>query len=262
MTMYHNIRGSMLFSKSTDLLKSAVQGYEKQCLDADQGIKPLHRSREFQAEQRWKKKALTKTTWYRPFDAAGFMPPTPGGVFAKQIQDIVTQETARIKMSAKIVESGGTSLKQHLVKTDLTGCFYPDCYLCESGTKGGSHTRSGVHYSGICVKCEEAGVKARYDGESGRSGYWRTSKFHKEDIKKNNLNNAFAKHLHLFHPEQIKDPGVFKLKVESNHTKCLERQVKEGVFIKNSNADHVMNIKAEYYQPAVRRVVTSRKVGS
>ena len=74
-----------------EVIKSAVRGYEKQCLDADQGIKPLHRSREFQAEQRWKKKALTKTTWYRPFDAAGFMPPTPGGVLAKQIQDIVTQ---------------------------------------------------------------------------------------------------------------------------------------------------------------------------
>ena len=153
----------------------------QECLDADQGIKPLHRSREFQAEQRWKKKALTKTTWYRPFDAAGFMPPTPGGVLAKQIQDIVTQETARIKMSAKIVESGGTSLKQHLVKTDLTGCFNPDCYLCESGTKGGSQTRSGVHYSGI----------------------WRTTKFHKEDIKKNNLNNAFAKHMNIMNKSKI-----------------------------------------------------------
>ena len=49
-----------------EVIKSAVRGYEKQCLDADQGIKPLHRSREFQAEQRMKKKALTKTTWYRP----------------------------------------------------------------------------------------------------------------------------------------------------------------------------------------------------
>ena len=35
-----------------EVIKSAVRGYEKQCLDADQGIKPLHRSREFQAEQR------------------------------------------------------------------------------------------------------------------------------------------------------------------------------------------------------------------
>lgn len=135
----------------------------------------------------------------------------------------------------------------------------PDpCFLASSTKTHDSHTRSGVHYSGICVKCEDAGVKARYDGESGRSGYWRTTRFHKEDIKKNNLNNAFAKHLHLFHNEQIKNPGVFKMKVESNHTKCLERQLKEGIFIKNSNADHVLNRKAEYHQPAVRRVTTTR----
>ena len=59
-----------------------------------------------------------------------------------------------------------------------------------------------------------------------------------------------------------KNPGVFKMKVESNHTNCLERQLKEGIFIKNSNADHVLNSKAEYHQPAVRRVTTTREVGS
>ena len=53
------------------------------------------------------------------------------------------------------MENGGKSLKQHLVRLDLTGCFYPDCFLCESGSVGGSHTRSGAHYSGTCVLCEE-----------------------------------------------------------------------------------------------------------
>ena len=244
-----------------EVIQAAVRGYEKQLDDADRGIKPLYRNREFQAESRWKKKSMTKTTWYRPDHAVGFIPATPNGTLSKKIQDIVTEETARIKLSAKIVEKGGVSLKQQLVRVDLTGCFYPDCYLCESGTKGGSHTRSGVHYSGICTLCEEAGVKSKYDGESGRSGYWR-SKFHKEDIKKNNPNNAFSKHLNEFHGDHIKEHKVFKLKVESTHTKCLERQIKEGVAIKNSNADHVMNSKAEYHQPAVRRVTTTREVGS
>ena len=64
--------------------------------------------------------------------------------------------------------------------------------------------------------------------------------------------------------DNIRDTGVFKLKVESNHTKCLERQIKEGVSIKNfknSDADIVMNSKAEFHQPAVRRVTTTREVG-
>ena len=71
------------------------------------------------------------------------MPATPGGQLANRIQDIVTKEASRLNLFAKIVDSGGVSIKHQLVRADLTGCFYADCYLCGSGTKGGSHTRSG-----------------------------------------------------------------------------------------------------------------------
>ena len=161
---------------------------------------------------------MTKTSWYRPFNAILFVPATPNGELQKSIQKIVTEEAARLNLTAKVVESGGVSLKQQLVKTDLTGCFYPDCYLCESDSKGGSHTKSGVHYSGVCVLCAENGTISRYDGESGRSGYWRATKFHKKDILTN-----------------------------------------RGVFIKNSEADHVLNSKAEHHQPALRHVTTTRE---
>ena len=72
--------------------------------------------------------------------------------------------------------------------------------------------------------------------------------------------NGFAKHLQVFHPENTRDPSAFKIKVESNHSKCLERQVKEGYFISNSDADYVINSKSEYHQPSVRRVMTTREV--
>ena len=96
---------------------------------------------------------------------------------------------------------------------------------CEKGVKGGSHTKSGVYYSGVCQLCEDAGIVARYDGESGRNGYWRCTRFHKKDIIENNESNAFAKHLQIFHLERIRDPTVFKLKVESTYSKPLKRQV-------------------------------------
>ena len=168
-------------------------------------------------------------------------------------------------MSVRVVETGGKSLKQHLVKTDLTGCIYTNlpkhpCVLCEAGVKGGSHTKSGVHYSGVCQLCEDAGIVARYDGESGRNGYWRCTRFHKKDIIDNDESNAFAKHLQLFHPDRIGDPTVFKLKVESTYSKPLERQVTEGIAITNSTADRMMNSKSEYLQPAVPRVQTTREV--
>ena len=83
---------------------------------------------------------------------------------------------------------------------------------------------------------------------------------HKNDILTNSDKNAFSKHLQIFHPDHIRELKAFKLKVESTHSKCLERQVKEGVFINNNNseADHVLNSKAEYHQPALRRVTTTR----
>ena len=65
-------------------------------------------------------------------------------------------------------------MKQELVRMNLSGCWYPDCYLCKGGEGGASHTRSGVHYSGTCTLFADQGIVARYDGESGRSGYYRT----------------------------------------------------------------------------------------
>ena len=124
-----------------EIIQSAIRGYEKQCEAADRGIRPLHRNRGFQKEERWKKKALSKTIWFRPNNSVGFVPATPNGVLARTIQAIVSEEAARIGLTVRIVEQGGISLKQQLVRMDLTGCFYPDCYLCESGTTGGSHTR-------------------------------------------------------------------------------------------------------------------------
>ena len=244
-----------------DIIQSAVTGYERQCERADNGGTPLYRSRSYQENERRKKKLLTKTAWYRPSDAVIFIPATPGAELAKKVQSVVTEEGARIGMAVKVVVTGGKSMKQHLVRMDLTGCYYPDCLLCESGEVGASHTRSGVHYSGVCKLCAENGVVARYDGESGRSGYYRT-KQHKSDISNCRTSNAFAKHLELFHPTEVRKPETFSFKSEGVYKKCLERQVTEGIAITHTPADVLMNSKSEYLQPAVTRVTTTREVRS
>ena len=227
-----------------EIIQSAVRGYDRQCDASDRGIKPLYRPREFQAEERRKSKLLSKTSWYRPASAVCFIPATPGAELSNIIQNIVTEESSRLGLTAKIIETGGKSLKQHLVRQDLTGCFYPDCYLCECGDKGASHTRSGAHYSGICLICKDNNKQARYDGETGKSAYYRSTIGHKKDIIDKNEKNAFAKHLINFHPDKVGDTAAFKLKVESTHKKCLERQVSEGIHIVNSKADYLLNSKS------------------
>ena len=244
-----------------DIIQSAITGFERQCQRADNGGTPLYRPRSYQQTERRKKKLLTKTTWYRPADAVMFVPATPNAELARQVQEVVTEEAARLNMTVKVVETGGVSMKQQLVRMDLTGCFYPDCLMCQSGGGGASHTRSGVHYSGVCTLCADQNVVARYDGESGRSGYLRT-KQHKSDIEHCRTTNAFAKHLEIYHADQVGNTSAFKFKSEGVYKKCLDRQVREGVAITNSKCDILMNSKSEYHQPSVTRVITTREVRS
>ena len=244
-----------------DIIQSAVRGYERQCLEADAGGRPLYRSRSYQQADRQRKKLLMPSSWYRPADSVIFVPATPGAELARQVQTVVTEETNRIGMKVKVVETGGTSMRQHLVRLDLTGCIFPDCVLCQSGATGASHTRSGVHYSGVCVLCENDGIIAKYDGESGRSGYYRT-KQHLSDINNRDTKNAFAKHLQLYHPDNVGDSTAFRFKSEQTFKKCLERQVTEGLAIHNSDAQIILNSKSEYNQPATSRIVVTREVRS
>ena len=246
-----------------EVIQSAVRGYRQQCERADKGGTPLHRPRSYQREERRKKKLLAATSWYRPASVVGFFPMTAGGKLAKQVQQVVTEELGRLDMTGKIVETAGKSLRSQISKLDLTGCFYGEklCWLCQSGEAGASHTRAGVGYRGWCARCGAEGKVAEYWGESGSSGTFRTSQ-HRAAVIKNDSSsdNAFVKHLQLFHPENAGDPDSFKVRSHATFKKSLERQVNEGVNIVNSKADHLMNSKSEYHQPAVHRVTVTRQL--
>ena len=187
--------------------------------------------------------------------------PTPK--LAKQVQQVVTEELGRLNMTGKIVETAGKKLRSQISNLDLTGCFYGErlCWLCQSGEAGASHTRAGVGYRGWCARCGAEGKVAEYWGESGASGTFRTSQ-HRAAVAKNDSSsdNAFVKHLQLFHPENAGDPDSFKVRSHATFKKSLERQVNEGVNIVNSKADHLMNSKSEYHQPAVHRVMVTRQL--
>ena len=78
-------------------------------------------------------------------------------------------------------------------------------------------------------------------------------------MEKRNEGNAFAKHLALYHPESQGDINNFTIRVVSTFKKSLARQKTEAVLIASSNADHLMNSKAEHRQPALHRVVRTRE---
>ena len=119
------------------------------------------------------------------------------------IQEFVDKEMKQINMSALIVETAGISIRDQTVKLNLTCCVFPDCWACELGEKGGSHTKRGPVSFGVCLDCGEVNITAGYNGESGFSAYNRF-KSHKKSIKNKTTSNAFARHLNDFHPEKVK----------------------------------------------------------
>ena len=241
------------------IIKAAVEIYENQVAEDEAGRKPLYREKSWNKEDRRNNKLITKTAWYRPAEAVGCFPATPGGELNRIIQSILDEEGARIDLKLRAVEKGGISLRRQLVKTDIgpPGCNRPNCYPCQGDNPGASHTRAGALYHGTCSICANEGVTAEYWGETSRSAYTRSLE-HADDIRRKQESNAFHKHLAIYHPNEVGKTEAFKIKVEQTYTKNIDRQVAEAIKIKNSNADILMNSKAEFHQPAVHRVITTR----
>ena len=55
-------------------------------------------------------------------------------------------------------------------------------------------------YKGSCKSCANANLEASYYGESAYSGYYR-SDLHCKSILRKEEDDAFSKHLNIFHPE-------------------------------------------------------------
>ena len=64
-------------------------------------------------------------------------------------------------------------------------------------------------------------------------------------------------HLEIHHHEHQGDMSVFKCKVLGTYKRSLDRQVAEGVELERSEADLVLNSRAEFHGSAVPRVTVS-----
>ena len=161
-------------------------------------------------------------------------------------------------MRVKVVETGGVSLTRQLFKTDSSGCLIPDCLLCESDMPGASHSSSCAVYHGECLLCAKTNVLASYERESGFNSAYCCSQ-HAADIRSEDLSNAFAKHLHVYHPINTGEVSAFKFK----SVKTFSNKVPEETNIwrmqhQQKPCWHKMNGKAEWNQPSKIRVTFTR----
>ena len=117
--------------------------------------------------------------------------------------------------------------------------------------------------------CAVTNILAEYHGESGDNAVHRLGQ-HGDAIRRKDTKNAMAKHLDIYHEDNIGDPDTFNYSSVATFKKRLERQISEGVAIMKTDeqcqADRqhhiLMNSKSEHksLQPAVHRQVTVRGV--
>ena len=236
-----------------DVIKLGIGAYEKQIERENEGICPLYRPKGYDKASREKKKSRTKMSWSKPYDSVLFCPPTPKGMLAKGLKEVIRKERQNGGINIKVVERAGVKIRSMLPGLkEQNDCERQDCVIHANGGKGQCN-REGIVYRGQCVTCKEAGKQSIYIGESGRSGYVR-GKQHKAAMNNPNRhqNNAFGKHI-----MEVHEGGTdvqFKVDVIRSYKKPLERQVREGVEIYNIDADIVMNSKIDYFQPGLRRL--------
>ena len=116
------------------MLQAALAGYEKLLGKVDRGERPLHWPREFMAEEKRQKKAVSKLACFRPADTVTFIPATTGGELTILVKQVLVEESKRLNLAIKAVDQGGMSMKR---------------MLTEETSRQGSHVDSlAVHCAG------------------------------------------------------------------------------------------------------------------
>ena len=144
------------------IIRSALTAWEKQVEMDRAGERPLYRPREWQREERAKKKEFKRSGWFRQLggktnDFSLFCPASPGGKLAakwREVVDEVRQSSGGL-VRGYVAEKSGTPLSALLFNNqpgekDL--CEKVDCNPCRKGTTKKLSCRK-VSQGGMVYSC-------------------------------------------------------------------------------------------------------------
>ena len=246
------------------MIKAAVQIYEKKMEDIRSGLIPMYRHADWEREERDKAKDDKKEHWFRSknrvdgvtiYEAPLILDPTFDGAMKNEIANICKRFSVDSNLKVLVTERGGLKVSRDVRPDPLwdSGCGRLECECCESGDKGKCEKRStGYEYN--CQTCLKEGVTAVYYGETSKNIFCRSIQ-HKRDLINKNLNNALWKHQVIQHDGQ--EPN-FELKSAGTFRTPMMRQNNEGVRIVKSKAQIVLNSRSEFHQQPIVRVFATR----
>ena len=228
--------------QNLEIIKSGINVYEKIKEEVNEGLRPLHRKKEWAYFERKKKKQNQKMGWYRKggYEAVLFIPATPDSKLSGLMKCRIREESS---IKIKVVEKSGKKIKQILQKNDPLAdliCYKPECAVCSTSKKGGCRS-SGVTYKVICDS--ENPCKFSYTGQTGKNGYTRGNE-HLEDYRKKDACSVMWKHCQNSH---VGKKQKFSMEVVD---RCrgdpTKRQILEAIRIKNSDVASSMNDRNEW----------------
>ena len=164
-------------------------------------------------------------------------------------------EIRQSKFKIKVVEKGGTKLKDILHKKDpfkKTGCGRKDCFICTTGGSGNC-SRENISYQ---IKCtEECRTKDLYSGETSYNAYSRGGE-HLKKYENNDPKSMLIEHCNVAHEgRRVK----FQMNVTGSfHRDATKRQIYEGHEIERTPQVRLMNSKSEWNTPSMPECVVTR----
>ena len=249
----------------TEVLDSALSAYDKIRREDEAGTKPMYRSRDWNREERDKKKSERKFNWYNVgnkeigYKSVLFVPITKGGKLLKVMKQREEEINKYSDERIKIVEGGGVQMKNLLVVKDpfpTQACEMRKCILCKANTKEIKFAcnTNNVGYRLVCETCEEKGLKRTYEGETARSARTRGAE-HMRDFKKGKDDSAMHKHKQNEHNgDEIK----YRMEITKSFRDPLTRQANEAVRISSMKKNENLNSKNEFNHPPIARITVER----
>ena len=240
------------------VLRQAVARYNGMVQAHRAGKQPMYRSKHWVKENRnvagpgaggGKRK---NTDWVSKggYDTVMFVPATP----RSELADLWKKDLEKFgePFKVKVVEDGGKTIKSEFQKSNprkKIGCEERDCLACINGRGvGGDCRRPNIGYE---VKCGECAMSVLYIGETSKSMYVR-GLGHIRDYQSKRHDSPLWRHALDAHNGRL--DVAYSKKLIKCFRDPLTRQCNESVRIQRSDADILLNGKAEWHGPATVRL--------
>ena len=241
------------------VISAALRKWNRMCSEAERGVRPIHRPREWRRKDRKLAKVEKKSNWHQSkpgqVSAPLILDPVPGDMLEK-MKTLCEQFQERHGIKVVICPRAGSSVRTDAKPDPLRklGCNREECLPCKSADKsGGDCEKNSVTYKITCQTCLQAGRITTYEGETGRNAFTRGIE-HQQGLRQKSEKSALWKHCVLEHSSQ---EAEFSMQVIMSHTSCLGRQVHEAVRITRTEAEIILNSKSEFHQAPLVRVVAT-----